>query len=207
MVSTDSLHYSMSFTSGALLSHESITVAKIFSELADWGAVRDRVVAGNRLQMRTHNASQRICREVTSRLKKLTTTQLEIVLDGSQQEQCQVLWLAVCKRYCFIYDFAAETMREKFLRLDLHLTYEDYDIFFNGRAEWHPEVACVRSVTRGKQRQIVFKMMHEAGLLSGDRRIIPALLSARLADAIRCDDPAHFAVFPVTEQDVMSWSQ
>jgi hypothetical protein len=207
MVSTDSPYYSMSFTSGALLSHESITVAKIFSELADWGAVRDRVVAGNRLQMRTRNASQRICREVTSRLKQLTTPELEIVLDGSQQEQSQVLWLAVCKRYRFIYDFAVETMREKFLHLDLHLTYEDYTVFFNGRAEWHTEVARVTSATRDKQRQIVFKMMREAGLLSGDQRILPALLSARLVDAIRGDDPAHFAVFPVTELDVMQWTQ
>jgi len=207
MVSTDSSHYSMSFTSGALLSHESITVAKIFRELADWGAVRDRVVAGNCLQMRTHNASQRICSEVTSRLKQLTTPELEIVLDGSQQEQSQVLWLAVCKRYRFIYDFAVETMREKFLHLDLHLTYEDYTVFFNGRAEWHTEVARVTSATRDKQRQIVFKMMREAGLLSGDQRILPALLSARLVDAIRGDDPAHFAVFPVTELDVMQWTQ
>jgi hypothetical protein len=44
-------------------------------------------------------------------------------------------------------------------------------------------------------------------LLSGDQQIIPALLSARLVDAIRRDDPAHFAVFPVTELDVMRWTQ
>ena len=98
-------------------------------------------------------------------------------------------------------------MREKFLHLDLHLTYEDYTVFFNGRAEWHTEVARVTSATRDKQRQIVFKMMREAGLLSGDQRILPALLSDRLVDAIRGDDPAHFAVFPVTELDVMQWTQ
>jgi hypothetical protein len=207
MVATNIPHYSMSFTSGALLRHESIIVAELFNELADWSAVRDRVVAENRLQMRTSNASQRICREVTSRLKQLTPVELKIVLDGSQQEQSQVLWLAVCKRYRFIYDFAVETMREKFLRLDLHLTYDDYDIFFNGKAEWHPEVARVGPATRGKQRQIVFKMMREAELLSGDQRIMPALLSARLVDAIRSDAPAHFAVFPVTELDVMQWTQ
>jgi hypothetical protein len=48
-----------------------------------------------------------------------------------------------------------------------------------------PEAARVASATRDKQRQIVFKMMREADLLSGAQRILPALLSARLVDAIR----------------------
>ena len=95
MVSMNTPRYSMSFTSGALLRHESIAVAELSHELGDWNAVRDTVVAENRLQMRTRNASQRICREVTFRLKQLTTIELEIVLDGSQQEQSQVLWLAL----------------------------------------------------------------------------------------------------------------
>ena len=46
------------------------------------------------------------------------------------------------------------------------LTYEDYDRFFYDKAEWHPEVGRVAPSTREKQRQIVFKAMREAGLLS-----------------------------------------
>ena len=199
--------YSMSFTSGALLRHESITVAELFNDLADWSGVRDRTIAENRLQMRTRNSSQRVCREVISRLKQLTPAQLEVVLDGSRQEQDYTLWLAVCKRYRFLYDFAAEVIREKYLRLDLALAPEEYDIFFNRKAEWHPEVEAVAPATRNKQRQFLFKMLREAELLSSAGRIVPALLSPRLIDAIRDDDPAHFAVFPVSEMDVKRWTQ
>jgi hypothetical protein len=131
---------SMSFTTGTLLSHESIVIADLSHQLGDWDAVRTQVIGDNRLQMRTLNASKRIYREVSSRLRLLTPTQLALLIDGSLQEQNYLLWLAVCKRYRFIYSFAVEVVREKFLRLDKTLTYDDYDLFFNQKAEWHPEV-------------------------------------------------------------------
>ena len=199
--------YSMSFTTGALLRPESLIVADLLGELGDWDAVRDRVLAENRLQMRTENASRRVCREVISRLKLLTPAQLAIIRGGAHQDQGYALWRAVCKRYHFIRDFAADVLREKFLRLDLALTYDDYDIFFNRKAEWRPEVESVAPATRKKGRQFVFKMLHEAGLLSGDGLIAPALLSPRLVDAIREDDPVWFGVFPISEMEVMRWTR
>ena len=160
--------YSMSFTSGTLLPRESLVVAELFAELNDWDAVRERIVAGNLLQMRTDNASRRITSEVTSRLKTLSGDELSVLCEGSRDEQRLLLWLAVCKRYRFIYDFAVEVVREKFLRLDMTLTHEEYDIFFNKKAEWHPEVEGVAPSTQAKQRQVVFKMLREADLLLDD---------------------------------------
>jgi len=199
--------YSMSFTSGALLRHESIIVAELFDDLADWRGVRDKTIAENLLQMRTRNAAQRICREVISRLKQLTPLQLMLLSDGSRQEQELTLWLAVCKRYRFIYDFAAEVVREKCLRLDFGLTHDDFDSFFNRKAEWHPEVEAVAPATRAKQRQLLFKMLREAELVNSAGRIVPALLSPGLIEAIREDDPAHFAVFPVSDSEIKRWTQ
>lgn len=199
--------YSMSFTTGALLYRESLTVAALHAEMSDCDAVRARVIAENLLQMRTHNALQRVYREVSSRLRLMTPLEMELLLDGSQQEQGYVLWLAACKRYRFIYDFAVEVLREKFLSLDYDLTREDYDRFFLAKAEWHPEVERVAPVTRAKGRQFVFKMLREADLLSKQNRILPALLTPRLVDAIATDSPAHLAVFPVAESVVRGWAR
>ena len=63
----------------------------------------------------------------------------------------------------------------------------------------------VAQATRAKQRQLVYKMLREAQSVGGDGRIIPALLTPRLVDAIRADAPAHFAIFPVSEQEVQRW--
>jgi hypothetical protein len=204
--SLNSQKYSMSFTTGTLLHRESEVITRLYCELGNWDAVRGIVIAENRLQMRTLNASKRIFREISSRLKWLTPPQLQLLLDGTYQEQSYLLWLAVCRRYRFIYDFAVQVIREKFLRMDFDLSYDDYDIFFNNKAEWHSEVEGVAVSTRSKQRQVIFKMLREAELLSADNRILPCLLSPRLIQVIHADDPADFAIFPAREADIKRWT-
>lgn len=197
----------MSFTTGTLLHHESLTIAGLYEELGDWTAVREKVVRDNRLQMRTRNASERICQEVISRLKLLAPSELDLLTTGSHQEQNQLLWLAACKRYRFIHDFAVEVLREKFLRLDLELAPEEYDRFFHDKAEWHPEVARVAQATREKQRQVVFKMLREAGLLTQENHIAPAMLTPALVQAVVQNCPDCLAIYPVAGSDIKLWTR
>lgn len=197
--------YSLSFTTGALLRRESLTVLALYGECVDWDTVREQIIAGNLLQMRTLNASKRVFREVASRLKKLTPAQQNLLLPGSRPEQNHLLWLAICKRYRFIYDFAVEVIREKYLRLDLSLTYDEYDVYFYNKAEWHPEVEGVAESTREKQRQVIFKMMREAELLSQEDQILPALLTLRTIEVIADDSPAHLSIFPIAPAEIQEW--
>jgi len=195
----------MSFTSGALLYQESLIVAQLYEEIKDWDAVRERVLADNLLRMRTPNSSKRIFREVASRLKCLTPAQLTLFRTGNQQEQRHLLWLAICKRYRFIYDFAVEVLREKFIRLDFALSYDAFDIFFNDKAEWRPEVAGVAESTRKKLRQVLFKMLREANFLTQDNQMLPAVLSPQTLDVIVADDPAYLMAFPVPPAEIQEW--
>ncbi len=197
--------YSMSFTTASLLYNESLMVATLFVENQDWSQVRETVLAENRLQMRTQNASQRTFREISSRLKQLTPAQMETLLESEPRQQNYLLWLAFCKRYRFVYDFAVTVMREKFLRLDLQLTHEEYEIYFIHKAEWHPEVERIAESTRTKQKQIVFKTMREAGLLNQQGQIVPVLLSPSVANVIVQDDPTHLTIFPISEMDIKTW--
>jgi len=194
----------MSFTAGALLHQESLTVADLFEELGDWGRVRERVRDDNLLRMRTPSASKRIFKEVTGRLRQLTPAQLALLRTGNRQEQNHLLWLAICKRYRFIYDFAVEVVREKFLRLDF-LSYDAYDVFFNDKAEWHPEVEGVAESTRKKLRQVVFKMMREANLLTQDNQIVPAMPTPREIKVIVADSPSYLLAFPISPAEVQEW--
>jgi hypothetical protein len=197
--------YSMSFTSGALLYQESLGVANLLEKVGDWDVVRERVMKDNLLQMRTLNASKRIFREVASRLKQLTPAELALLRTGTRQEQNHLLWLAICKRYRFIYDFAADVVREKFLRLDFDLSYDAYDVFFNNKAEWHPEVEGVAESTRKKLRQVLFKMMREANLLTQDNQILPAMPTPREIKVITADSPSYLLAFPISPTEVQEW--
>ena len=132
--------YRMSFTVGGLFYQEAVSAVDLYIKNKDWAKVREEILKTNLFQTRTINSLERICREVLSRLKLLSSEQLKIIQDGSRQEQLQMLWIAVCKRYGFIHDFAIEVIREKFLLMDHALTEEDYTIFFDTKAEWHEEL-------------------------------------------------------------------
>ena len=123
------------------------------------------------------------------------------LVDGSSTDQCHILWAAVCKRYRFIHDFAVEVVREKFLGMDLVLTRDDYDAFFNQKAEWHEEMERIHESTRNKLRQVVFKMLREAELLSMKNVIIPVILSPVVQTNIQDDPDLTLAIFPLGDRE------
>ena len=199
--------YMMSFTAGALLYRESITVARLYAEIGDWAAARAAALVDNELQIRTTSAAKRLSREAAQRLETLAPAQLQLLRDSDRREQTALLWLAICKRYRFIHDFAVEVVREKFVRLDLHLSYDDFDLFFNRHAEWHAEVDRIEPSTRTKLRSNLFAMLREADILSAGDLIQPALLSPTVIQVIGADDPAHLAIFPISDAQLKEWSR
>lgn len=200
MIAKKNKPYSMSFSTGALFQQYSTIFAELYVERRDWQIVREKVLESNRLQARTQNTAHRICREVISRLKRLSPGQLLLLNEGSPRDQGHILWAAVCKRYRFIHDFAVEVVHEKFLRMDLLLTQADYNVYFNQKAEWHDEVNRIKETTQNKLRQVIFRMLHEAELLSRQNMIIPIVLSPMVQTAILDDPDLSLAIYPVDDR-------
>ena len=199
-MSTD--RYSMSFTTGGLFHRESVALAMLFVDLNDWNSVRDKVISENLLQSRTLNTSKRLCREIISRLKTLDTLELDLLISGNDQEQKYLLWIAVCRRYRFIAEFAEEVIRERYIGLKHDLQYEEFDFFFNKKSEWHPELEAIELTTRKKLRQVLFKILREAELLTVRNTINASMLSQRLLAAIPRQRRRDFFFFPVFESDL-----
>ena len=72
--------------------------------------------------------------------------------------------------------------------MDLNLSTFDYDAFFNRKADWHEELDQLTDSTRDKLKQVLFRMLREAELVSDEGAILPAILSQRLVDdsSTRC---------------------
>lgn len=191
--------YSMSFSTGALFHLESVRLAGLYGDLEDWNLVRNQVVEYNVLQARTFNTLQRVCREVISRLKTLIPGELEMLVKSNHQEQAYFLWLAVCRRYKFIADFAIEVLRERYITLKTDLTHEDYDCFYNHKSEWHSELDEISLATKLKLRQVLFKMLRDADLLTENNMINAAMLSPGLVELIHQGDRREILYFPVFE--------
>ncbi len=194
--------YSMSFTTGCLFHRESIDLAAMYLDLGNWNAVRDKVITNNLLQTRTLNTLQRVCREVISRLRIMSQSELEFLVEANHQEQAYLLWLAACRRYRFIADFAVEVLRERYITLKSDLTYEDFDSFFNRKSEWHSELDNISSATRGKLRQVLFKMLRDADLLTANNMIHAAMLSPRMLELLNQGNRMEVLYLPVFESEL-----
>ena len=187
--------YALSFTSGALLAREAVITAPLYLEVRDWNVVRERLCSDNLLQARTSSSGFRLAREIVQRLAVLTDDELELLGDASPSERGHLLWVAACRRYAFIGDFAEEIVRERFLLLTPELGHRDFDSFVNRKTLWHPELTEVKESTLQKLRATVFRMLTEAELLTNGE-IVHAVLSERLRDALDAQTPSDVRFLP-----------
>lgn len=193
----------MSFSAGALLKRESLLIASRFTQTDDWNVVKKYAFENNILQARTVSTLQRIYGETSSRLQELTTDEIRLLNISQDSDQRYLLWIAICRKYKFIAEFAHEILREKFLSFQSVVSFEDYGTFFNAKADWAPELDSLRQSTQKKLRQVLFKMLREANLLSNDNRIIPVVYSQRMESIFK--EKNNFLFFPV--QMANGWSR
>ncbi|MFF5036620.1 DUF1819 family protein [Nocardia salmonicida] len=190
--------YALSFSSGGLLTREGEVAAEVYLACGSWDETRTQVVEGNRLQARTFSSNIRVTRETVQRLSVLSNSELELLTDASPTEQRQLMWVAACRRYDIIGDFAEEVLRERFLLMTPTLSAEDLNRFLTGKSLWHPELDELKPSTRQKLRQTLFRMLHEAGLRTTSGDIIPAVLSARVVEVLGHRTPSDVRFFPTT---------
>ena len=197
--------YSMAFTTGALYYQESIMLAELYCEKKEWDAVRAVVMEQNLLQARTMSTAKKVYNEITSRLKLLTDEEMSLLCSGPRQEQLLLLWLAVCKRFRFIREFAVEVLREKFLTMHYNLNQSDYHSFFDAKAMINEELEQLSPVTLQKIRQVIFKMMREAELISKNNVIQSAYMSPQLVGTIKHNSRRFLDIYPVLEGNIKEW--
>lgn len=176
--------YRMSFAMGGLFRNQSIEAVRLFQGLKDWDLVRNEMVDTGTLGFRTSSSAKRTIREMVDRLRTLSDEEADLLVEGTPQDQAVLLWLAVCRTYRFVAEFAAEVLRERFLSFRVDLDYDAFDAFFEAKAEWNPELAAIRPSTRAKLRQVLFRIMREAGIISPSDEIQRTLLTRRFESLI-----------------------
>lgn len=194
--------YKLSYIGASIAVRESVVIAETFRALGNWGATREQVKGENLIQARTQSSLKRYYQELEPRLQGLTEGQLELLVEGTVQEQKYLLWYAICKSYDYIREFAVEVLHEKYLLFDYALTEFDYESFFNRKADWHEELAQLKDSSRVKMRTMLFRMLRDGGLVSREHVILPALLSQRLVEALQGNAPWSFEIFPVSSAEI-----
>jgi len=193
--------YKTSFTTGGLYYREARKVAELFLSNPNWVVIHKQIIETNSLQARTSSSLKRTTNEVIQRLQLLTEDQLLLLAEGDLKDQKDILWLAVCKHYEIIHEFAVKVIREKYLRYDRQVTFVDWDSFFNSKAEWDEGLEHLTDSTKAKLRQVIFRIMRESDILSEKNEIIPAVISPRVFNAIKKENSENLLIFPTTNQN------
>ena len=188
--------YSMAFTTCSLLNSESVTVAELFLKKKDWKEVSKIATEENILQYRTVSSLKRTLSEIVSRLKLLSDDAINLLVNGYREEQLQILWLAVCLRYPFIYEFSIEVIREKYRCMQYKIEQFDFDAFFNSKINYHESLEEITETTRKKLKQVLFKMMKESEIVDKDDNVQAALLSDRVINVISNMKHEYLMVYP-----------
>jgi hypothetical protein len=197
--------YRLSFTTGGLFLQEAPIVVERYLALRDWQQTRKQVRNDNLLQVRTAAAALRISKELIARLELLESDELEELINGSARDRGYLLWIAACRRYAIIHDFAIEVLREHFLLLRRQLSFGDYDAFYNAKALWHSELDEIAQSTQHKLRQNLFRMLRDADLISDQQHIQTAMLSPRLAQLLARRGRDELLVFPAADNEIQRW--
>ncbi|RPE67328.1 putative inner membrane protein DUF1819 [Pacificibacter maritimus] len=189
--------YKMSFSTGGLFLNESLEVARLHVEGEPWENTILRAMDEGATSLPKSASNRRSLREISNRLLKLTAEERSYFLEkADRSDQQALLWIAACRAYRFVREFAVEVVRERYLSYQLDLPLESFDILLAAKAEWDEGLAGLSRSTQLKLRQIMFRMMREAGIISEDRRIQTAILSTYLKNMIEEHNSGELAVFP-----------
>lgn len=196
--------YILSFTAAGVLRPECVRLAEAYLELGDWSQVRQFSSNNNLLQAAKASSGTRVCRELVFRLQHLMTEELRLLCAGVGMEQEHILWLAICRRYRLVAEFAIEVVRERFVTFGPALTAVDFDAFYNRKADWEPELDALSVSTRKKLRQVVFRMLRESGIMNASGVVLPTILSSRVHQLIEQNQPSDLLYFPIHYADLAS---
>jgi hypothetical protein len=205
MPASDQTSYNLSFTAASLRPELARIVAECYLAVGDWGLAKDRVLSSNALQCRTTAGAERQEREIRRRLMCLTRYQITLLALATADDRAAMAWLSALKHIRFAFEFAAEALREKLATHDLVLRHSDYEAYVDIKSVSHRELAILSNVSKSKVRQVLLRMLREAGLLgAGDAlgTIRRPVLSPAVLRAINADSPRWLAGFLVPDTEI-----
>lgn len=134
--------------------------------------------------------------ELKIRLSTLSKDELVLLAESDMATQKLLSYIACCRAYSYIRDFVLEVVLEKISIYDHQITEMDYNAFFNKKCIDHDELEDLADTTKAKIKQVVFKILQQAGLIDGvkSKNIIIPIVETRLENVIKGTNPNDLAL-------------
>jgi hypothetical protein len=187
----------MSFSTGGLFVNESVETARLHNAQEGWNKTLVRALESSITLLPKVASNRRTLREIVTRVACLTESERLFLVDhADRDERAALLWIATCRAYRFVGEFAIEVIQERYMSYRFELPFDIFDQFFESKAEWDSKLSGINILTRSKLRQVLFRILREAGIIDEFQNIRRAHLSARLHSLIEHDHPIELLLFP-----------
>ncbi|SLM30313.1 conserved hypothetical protein [Desulfamplus magnetovallimortis] len=185
--------YSGEIVAGALLVEESRKIARLLIDDVDTQEWRQAIVIDNILQKRSPEAARRQARLIKARLSLMTKDLWKMIVEGSSETASQALLSASIKHSRLVGDFMDTILRQHWLTFTKQITTADWKDYLDECAQIEPHVESWKPSTRSKLKQIVFRMLSEAGYIDNTKtcKLTPVSLSPQIRGYLVKNDESY----------------
>lgn len=187
-----------------LLREMRITARTLIQECFDQDRAIECICADNLYQYPTEREQRSIARACIRRLMGVSSDAMtrgaliDLVANGSSEQAAQAVVYALMCDNRLVWEFMTILVAERYGAHDLTLTNQDITSFVNGIAASNETVAGWSDATRNKIRQVLNRMLVDAGFKENVRtsELLPVYLDAELAHIMQANgDAPAFAAF------------
>lgn len=181
-----------------LLREMRITARTLIQECFDQDRAIECICADNLYQYPTEREQRSIARACIRRLMGVSSDAMtrgaliDLVANGSSEQAAQAVVYALMCDNRLVWEFMTILVAERYGAHDLTLTNQDITSFVNGIAASNETVAGWSDATRNKIRQVLNRMLVDAGFKENVRtsELLPVYLDAGLAHIMQANGDA-----------------
>lgn len=190
----DNREYKANLTGAWFLFYEIKQVTKLIEEGLDDKEIRTLVYEENLFQHNKIASVKRAFPTVLRRARLLDDELRNLLLEGSMENAKLVNLLAIAMDDRLFYEFLQEVIKEKYESSEMALEKIDINMYFTNKAEQSEKIDSFTDTTRNKLRQVYFKILVEAGVISDIKsgQLNRIYLDGVLRDALRNSDNTEF---------------
>lgn len=163
--------YNGEIVAGSLLVPESRKISKLLLQEASEEEWYQAIIVHNILQKRSPTSAKRQAKLIRNRLSLMTPEHWALVRDGNAEVSRQALLAAAVKHSRLLGDFMVNVCRQHWQTFNRSLSNKDWREFLETCSQVDPVVMEWTTTTTSKLRQVVYRILAEAGYVDSTRTL------------------------------------
>lgn len=156
-------------SAGSLLIRESRVIADLLLQEAKPEDFQQALMRDNVLQKKNPVSARRQARLIRNRLEPMSRDIWLFVCDGSLDQAVHALLCSAIRQNRLLGDFLLTVVQEHHRTFKKSISSQDYHHFFQRCIQIKPDLAELSPSTVEKIRQVVFRVLAEAGIVESSR--------------------------------------